>query len=67
MIRIEISLEGAAFDDYPENEVGRILRKLSDGFLNGDLVVTGTGMLRDVNGNAAGQWEYILPKGPQDV
>lgn len=53
---VVIDLDNAAFDDTPESEVARILRKLTkdienDGpFADGDVYV-----LRDVNGNRVGQ------------
>jgi hypothetical protein len=50
MISIEIENSGSAFDDSPESELARILRKLADQIENG----TAPEVLHDLNGNKCG-------------
>ena len=50
MISIEIENSGSAFDDSPDSELGRILRKLADQIENG----TAPEVLHDLNGNKCG-------------
>lgn len=51
--KIEFDCDGAAFDEYPEDEIvrilGRISKSLKDGYLTG-------GRVMDINGNPIGQW-----------
>ena len=52
-IRMLIDTQNAAFGDYPNDEVARILRRLSDQIADGDFPVK----LIDTNGNTVG---YLL-------
>ena len=51
LVRIEITCETAAFDDFPATELGRILRGLA-GRIERDGSTQET--LYDINGNAVG-------------
>lgn len=58
MITITIETDNAAFDESPEVEVARILRKLADRVttsgLDGDVILP----LKDLNGNSVGELVY---------
>ena len=49
-IRMLIDTQNAAFGDYPNDEVARILRRLSEQIADGDFPVK----LIDTNGNTVG-------------
>jgi|TARA_Y100000310_G_scaffold322341_1_gene381266 hypothetical protein len=49
-IRMLIDTQNAAFGDYPNDEVARILQRLSNEIANGDFPVR----LTDTNGNTVG-------------
>ena len=55
---IEISMDNAAFGDYPEQEAGRILRNLADTVRRCGLR-TQPQDLRDINGNKVGVVKLI--------
>ena len=54
MFTIEFTTSGSAFDDYPQEEVVRILdiisNKVRDGYTDGNIV--------DINGNSIGKWNW---------
>lgn len=52
-LRIAVSMDGAAFEDGPATELGRILRNLAERIEGGEL---DGGTLLDVYGNTAGSW-----------
>lgn len=56
MFKLEIDTDGAAFD-Y-DNELARIVRGVARTLEEMPARRTG-GVLRDINGNACGQWEFI--------
>ncbi len=54
--RLDITdMEDAAMDEYPREEVARILRETADKVENG----TDYGNLRDFNGNNVGHWDLV--------
>lgn len=53
--KIEIEMNGAAFDDAPASELARILRAAAAEIEAGEL----PGGLRDINGNTVGKLEVI--------
>jgi hypothetical protein len=46
--------DNAAFDDFPESEIARILRSVADRVDDGDR--DPGGLIFDVNGNHVGEW-----------
>ena len=54
MFTVEFKTSGVAFDDYPQEEVVRILdiisNKVRDGYMDGNIV--------DINGNSIGKWNW---------
>lgn len=50
---LTMATENAAFEDMPEYEVARILRKVADQIEDGDT----TGRVRDINGNTVGAYD----------
>ena len=55
-IKITISTDNAAFEDYPKLEVARILHQLADDINHRGLTSVN---LRDVNGNTCGAMEFL--------
>lgn len=56
--KIEIDMGNDAFHGYPEVEVCRIIRELTERMTLGDAVAKTTYYLRDVNGNNVGKAEF---------
>lgn len=50
------NMNGSAFDDFPEEEVARLLRKVADMLEDGSLLEGGVRPLHDVNGATVGTW-----------
>ena len=48
-----IDLDGAAFEDAPRTELGRILREIADDYAEG----RSYGLVSDDNGIRCGRWE----------
>jgi hypothetical protein len=46
----------AAFEDYAEQEVSRILKEIADKVENGST----DGKIRDINGNTIGEWDLDI-------
>lgn len=66
-ITIEINMDNAAFEDCNGTELARICRELADNFDTFPLEPTGTGNIRDINGNTVGEWDVTeQPKGGKD-
>lgn len=54
MFKLEFKTDNAAFDDeYPENEIARILREVHNRVYEG----ASAGPILDSNGNTVGLWE----------
>lgn len=53
MFKLEIETGKAAFDDYPQGEVARLLKGVAHDLLEN----YHHGILRDINGNTVGSWE----------
>jgi len=67
MFRIEIETTNAAFEDAPEDEITRILRDLADYIAQWSLQSgrqVYQGVLRDINGNTVGTWQYTPEEEP---
>jgi hypothetical protein len=55
MFKLKINTEGAAFDVAPEEELNRMLQEVIDS----ECIPWGNrGIIKDVNGNTAGMWEF---------
>ena len=55
MFRLSVDTGNAAFDDDYRNEVARILRAAADAI---DASASQSSILRDINGNAVGAWNF---------
>ena len=56
--KLRFKMDNAAFEDYPEKEIVRILRQVADKIdelAPGDCYPYDT--IRDINGNRIGDWE----------
>jgi hypothetical protein len=53
-VKIEINCDNAAFGDFPEQEVARILRELATNLENDGITKDGKFKLFDANGNRTG-------------
>lgn len=53
--KLDIEMDNAAFEEFPEKELIRILRNTEDQIRNGKTY----GNLIDYNGNSCGQWGII--------
>ena len=56
MFKMEFKTGNAAFEDYAEQEISRILKEIADKVENGS---TG-GKVRDINGNTIGEWDLNI-------
>lgn len=66
MFRLEIATDSATFDDNPQAEVARILRRLADGGSDswGETPSRAAdGTVCDINGSTVGYWKYT----PEDT
>ncbi len=52
-MKIEFKTGNAAFDEYGDREVRRILEKIADDVESGHT----SGVIMDINGNNIGHWE----------
>lgn len=52
-MKIEFKTGNAAFDEYGDREVRRILEKIADDIESGHT----SGVIMDINGNKIGHWE----------
>lgn len=57
MFRLEIATNNAAFN-YAHDELGRIFANLSNQMYSGEASLTDGGIIKDVNGNTVGQWQF---------
>lgn len=59
MFTLEIKTDNAAFTDYREGEIARILSNLGENLEEVNLNPDGdSGVLVDANGNRVGEWTY---------
>ena len=58
-IEIQLVMENAAFDDYANDEVVRILRELADRISSIGLRGASVAPLKDYNGNSVGHFSYF--------
>ena len=56
MFELKFKTNNAAFEDYAEQEVSRILKEIANKIENG---LTG-GKVRDINGNTIGEWDLDI-------
>lgn len=54
MFNLKFSTGNAAFEEYPEGEISRILNQIKDKVFNG----YESGKIMDSNGNGIGKWEW---------
>ena len=55
MFTVRIDTDNAAFEDYPTEEVARILDRIAGDLREGEE----SGVCRDINGNTVGGWELV--------
>lgn len=60
MLKLRIECGNAAFSDMPGEEIARIMRDLADKLARAQPGDELSGVVRDVNGNFAGEWTLDL-------
>jgi hypothetical protein len=53
---MHVDMDNAAFENYPEDELGRILAKVAK-----DVYKSTSGTVRDINGNTVCKWVIFAP------
>ena len=56
---LNMSCDNAAFDDFPAQEVSRILESVAGRVADIITIDADSGALRDANGNTVGRWQFI--------
>lgn len=60
MLKLRIECGNAAFSDHPGEEIARIMRALADKMQSAQPGDELSGVVRDINGNFAGEWTLDL-------